>query len=77
MKINDKISKAFKYALVVSLGPILFPLIEGVGLLSVLFVYGSFLVINTLLIAYLVLPLWEKLKEDSAKNDSTNSRGSS
>ena len=77
MQINEKISKAFKYALIVSLGPILFPLIEGVGIASVLFVYGSFLVVNTLLIAYLVLPLWEKLKEDSAKNDSANSRGSS
>ncbi|MDW3652908.1 MAG: hypothetical protein R8P61_37865 [Bacteroidia bacterium] len=71
MQINQRLSKAFKYALIVSLGPVLFPLIEGVGLGSVVFVYGSFLVINTLLIAYLVLPLWEKLKEDSAKNDST------
>lgn len=77
MQINEKISKAFKYAMIVSLGPILFPIIEGVGFGSIVFVYGSFLIINTLLIAYLVLPLWDKLKEDSAKNDSTNSRGSS
>ena len=68
MDSRQKIADGFKYALIVSLGPLIFPLIEGVGFRSMFLLYMIFVLLNTFIIGFLILPIWESLKKDQEKN---------
>lgn len=69
MDSKQKIANGFKYALIISLGPLIFPLIEGAGFLSIFRLYMIFVLFNTGIIAFLILPIWESLKKDQQKNN--------